>query len=269
MKVSLVQMNAIDNKQVNLKVVNKLIRKIVAVESPRLVVLPECFDFHGGTTETATAEAECFPDGQSYNFLSSIAKELGIYLHAGSIIEKFDGKIYNSTVVFDPLGSEVARYRKIHLFDIETPDGVIYKESDTYDRGDQIITYEIDGVRFGCTICYDIRFPELYAELVKKGAEVIVIPAAFTKQTGEAHWELLCRARAIETQTYVLACGTTGTHVEDGEDRYTYGNSMIVDPWGKILIRADHEVCTVTSTIDLNYVSEVREKLPAINHHVL
>ena len=269
MKISLIQMNAIDNKKANLLNAEKLIRNTVEEQNPNLVVLPECFNYHGGTTESATAEAEYFPGGESYEFLSSIAKELNIHLHAGSIIEQYEGKIFNSSLVFNPDGEEIARYRKIHLFDIETPDGVVYKESDTYDRGEEIVTYQINGTTFGCTICYDIRFPELHAELVRKGAQVIIIPAAFTVPTGEAHWEILCRARAIETQTFIAACGTTGIHVEDGEERHTYGNSMIVDPWGKILSRAGDEVTSVTAEIDLNYAQEVREKLPAVDHHVL
>ncbi|MBL4639167.1 MAG: carbon-nitrogen hydrolase family protein, partial [Kordiimonadaceae bacterium] len=247
----------------------RLVRDTVAKENPRLVVLPECYDFLGGTLDEAFAEAEAFPKGAAYKLMQNLSRELGVYIHAGSVMERAGTEHFNTTVVFNPNGEEVARYRKIHLFDIETPDGIIYKESDLFGAGSDIVTYKVDDTIVGCSICYDIRFGELYRKLVDAGAEVIVIPAAFTLQTGKDHWEILCRARAIETQTYVLAAGTYGPHTEDGEERFTYGNSMVVGPWGAVLARAEDRVGHISATIDTSYVQTVRQQIPVQQHRIL
>lgn len=269
MKVSLIQANSRDDKGKNLQAIESLVRAAAAADSPRLVVLPECYDFLGGTEEAAFAAAESFPDGKSYRLAQGLARELRIYLHAGSVMERDGEATYNSTVVFDPDGTEIARYRKIHLFDIEAPDGKSYKESRVYSAGRDCVTYAMDGVRVGCSICYDIRFPELYLKLVAAGAEIIVIPAAFTLQTGKDHWEILCRGRAIETQAYVLAAAMYGPYLDHGEEREKYGNSMIVGPWGTVVARAEDRVGHVTATLDLDYVRRVREMIPVRQHRVL
>ena len=150
-------------------------------------------------------------------------------MHGGSIIEQGPEKLFNTTVVFDPDGQEIARYRKMHLFDIVAPDGTGYRESNTYGAGDEVVTYEADGVKVGCAICYDLRFPDLFWKLREQGAELIFLPSAFTLATGKDHWEVMIRSRAIETQCWFAAPATWGKHLEGkGEPRFTYGHSMIV-----------------------------------------
>ena len=156
-----------------------------------------------------------------------------MHVHGGSIIEQGPEKLFNTTVVFDPDGQEIARYRKMHLFDIVAPDGTGYRESNTYGAGDEVVTYEADGVKVGCAICYDLRFPDLFWKLREQGAEVIFLPSAFTLATGKDHWEVMIRSRAIETQCWFAAPATWGKHLEGkGEPRFTYGHSMIVRPMG-------------------------------------
>ncbi len=173
------------------------------------------------------------------------AREHKVFVHAGTLMEKVpnEKRIYNSTFVFNREGQEIAHYRKIHMFDIVGPDGTAYKESATVKPGENVVVYDLDGFKIGCAICYDIRFAELYLELEKAGADVIVLPAAFTLQTGKDHWEVLARARAIETQTYFAACGQTGSTVSNGERRHTYGHSLVCDPWGHVVARARLRWC--------------------------
>ena len=186
------------------------------------------------------AAAEAFPGGPAYGAMQALAKRHKVYIHAGSILEKPEHgeRIHNTTVVFDRSGAEIARYRKIHMFDITAPDGTKYHESAAFAPGDTVVTYPCEDMIIGCSICYDIRFPDLFQALAAKGAEMIALPAAFTMQTGKDHWEVLCRARAIETQTYVCAPAQTGVHVVRNEMRQTYGHSLVVDPWGHVIAKA-------------------------------
>ncbi|WP_295807227.1 carbon-nitrogen hydrolase family protein [uncultured Nitratireductor sp.] len=269
MKVTLLQMNVRDDKRANLEKAAAMIRRTVEKERPRLIALPECFDIQGGPPGTARAAAEPFPQSAAYRLMQELARELGVYIHAGSVAELHEGQVYNTTVVFDDAGREIARYRKIHLFDVATPDGMIYRESDSYGRGTEIVTYQVDGITFGCTICYDLRFPELFAALARKGADVIVLPAAFTLMTGKDHWEVLLRARAIETQTYVLAPGQIGEYIENGERRRKYGHSMVAGPWGTVVARAEDMECGVTAHLEIDHLHTVRREMPVREHHVL
>ena len=150
-----------------------------------------------------------------------------------------------------------------------TPDGKVFQESATYTPGADIVTYAIGDIRIGCTICYDLRFAELFVALARAGVEVIVAPAAFTMMTGKDHWEVLLRARAIETQSYVLAPGQTGAYVEEGVDRLNYGNSLVADPWGTVLARAQDRVGWVNATLDFDYLRKVRSDLPSNKNRVL
>ena len=213
MKVSLIQMNSISDKAANIATAQALIERAVREESPDWVLLPEQFDWAGGFRGDKLANAERFPGGAAYEMARGQAVKHGIFIHAGSIMEKVDGedRIHNTSVVFNREGEEIARYRKIHLFDVTTPDGTAYKESATVKAGDQVVTYDCDGVTIGCSICYDLRFPDLFQALAERGAEIIALPAAFTLQTGKDHWEVLLRARAIETETYVCASAQTGS----------------------------------------------------------
>ena len=160
-------------------------------------------------------------------------------------------KLFNTTVVFDPDGQEIARYRKMHLFDIIAPDGTGYRESATYGAGDEVVTYEADGVKVGCAICYDLRFPDLFWTLRQHGAELIFLPSAFTLATGKDHWEALIRGRAIETQCWFAAPATRGKHLEGkGEPRFTYGHSLVCDPWGHVVAQVSDGVGWATARID-------------------
>ncbi|MFQ6160313.1 carbon-nitrogen hydrolase family protein [Sinorhizobium meliloti] len=267
MKISVVQMNSGSDKAKNLDDAERLVRDVVAGEAPDLVVLPEYFAFLGEGRDAVHGSGESFPDGPSYQRFSALAKELGVTLHCGSMVEKAGNSHYNATVVFGPEGKEIAKYRKIHLFDVDTPGGVSYRESDTIGRGEDVVTYKVGDTTVGCAICYDIRFPELFRALRDKGADVIVLPAAFTLMTGKDHWEVLARARAIETQTYFVAVGQTGAHA-DGK-KWCWGHSMVIDPWGHMVAQCSDGVGAASARIDLDRIGTVRRDVPVAQHHVL
>ena len=271
MKVSLIQMNSGTDKAANIAEARRLMEAAIEAEAPDLLMLPETWDYLGGTPESQKAAAEDVPGGPAWKMCRQIASRHGVFVHAGSLTEKVadEDRVHNTTVVFDREGHEVARYRKIHMFDVETPGERDYQESDAIKPGREIVTYEADGVTVGCSICYDLRFPELYQALVRQGAEVIALPAAFTKQTGMDHWEVLCRARAIETQTYFLASAQTGSHPHGNEERECYGHSLAVDPWGHVVAKASDGVGFVSTRIEPKRVAEVRAKMPVARQHVL
>jgi len=267
LKVSLVQMNSQSEKSKNLSDAEKAIRAISKSEKADLIVLPEYFSTLGGGREFVWSQGEELPGGPTYALMSSLAAELRTTIHAGSIVEKSGNTYYNTTLVFGPDGGEIARYRKIHLFDIDAPGGGSYRESDTISRGSDIATYQVGDVTVGCSICYDVRFPELFRQLRDKGAEVIVLPAAFTLMTGKDHWELLSRARAVETQTYFLAVGQTLSH---GDGKFwCWGHSMVIDPWGHIVAQCSDGVGSTSATLNLDYLRKVRTDVPVSRHHVL
>ncbi|EWY38314.1 carbon-nitrogen hydrolase [Skermanella stibiiresistens SB22] len=271
MKITLIQTNPQTDRAANLRGAVDLMTKAIESDRPDLIVLPEYFEYYGGSLADKLAAAEPAPGGAAYETMKGFAERHGVFVHAGSMMERIPGedRIYNTTVVFDRRGREVARYRKIHMFDIVAPDGTAYKESATVKPGEDIVFYEVDGFKVGCAICYDIRFAELFLELAKGGADVIVLPAAFTLQTGKDHWEVLSRARAIETQTYFAACGQWGAHISSGEKRFTYGHSLVCDPWGHVVGRASDGVGHVTSHIDRTQIERVRAAIPMKAHRRL
>lgn len=265
MRVAVVQMNSQENKDANLRQAESLIEAAVASERPDLVVLPEVFTLMGESRDAKRLAAEDEGAGDAWKLLAGLAKKHGIYVHGGSILEKAaSDKLFNTTFVFDRAGKQIAKYRKIHLFDVTTPDGQSYRESATFDGGTDIVTYQADGVTVGCTICYDMRFPELYQALAKKGADVIMVPAAFTLQTGKDHWEVLLRARAIETETYIVAAAQTGTHANG--TRACWGHSLIADPWGLVLARAGEGIGFASARLDMDYLRTVRGRIPVMQH---
>ena len=268
MKVSLIQMNSISDKAANIAAAKALIERAVTEEKPDWVLLPEQFDWAGGKRGDKLANCETLPGGPAYAMAQTMAKTHRIFLHAGSIMERVAGedRIHNTTVVFNREGEEIARYRKIHLFDVTTPDGVPYRESETVKPGDAVVTYDCEGVTVGCSICYDLRFPDLFLALAEKGAQIIALPAAFTMQTGKDHWEVLLRARAIETETYVCASAQTGSFTVGNEQRQTYGHSLIADPWGHVVAKASDGVGIVSSRLDLSQVKRVRDLIPVAQH---
>jgi deaminated glutathione amidase len=270
MKVSIIQMNSISDKAANIAAAEALIERAVAEEDPDWVLLPEHFDWGGGFKADKLRNAETFPGGPAYTMARGQAMKHRIFVHAGSIMERIEGedRIHNTSVVFNRDGEEIARYRKIHLFDITTPDGASYKESATVKPGDKVVTYDCEGVTVGCSICYDLRFPDLFQALAEKGAEIIALPAAFTMQTGKDHWEVLLRARAIETETYVCASAQTGSFTVGNEQRQTYGHSLVADPWGHVIAKASDGVGVVSARLDPARVKRVRDLIPVADHKV-
>jgi nitrilase len=270
MKVSLVQMNSVSDKAANIAAARALIERAVAEEAPDWVLLPEQFDWAGGAKGDKAANAEIAPGGPAYRMAQELAAEHRIFLHAGSIMEKIpgDARIHNTSVVFNRDGEEIARYRKIHLFDVTTPDGAAYNESASVKAGEAVVTYDCEGVAVGCSICYDLRFPDLFQALIEKGAQVIALPAAFTLQTGKDHWEVLLRARAIETQAYVCASAQTGSFMVGNERRQTYGHSLVADPWGHVVAKASDGVGLVSTRLDMALVERARRLIPAARHKV-
>ena len=276
MRVSVVQMNPGAEKVANIAQARGLIDGAVGADRPDIISLPEVWTSLGGDRETKLREAEALPPkgsnepgGAAYEFLRSVAREQRIHVHGGSIVERAGEKLFNTTVVFDPQGTELARYRKIHLFDIVTPDGQGYRESATFGAGDEIVTYEADGVKIGCAICYDVRFPELFLALRRAGAELIFLPAAFTLQTGKDHWEALIRARAIETQCWFAAPACWGRHLDRSEPRLTYGHSLVADPWGHVVAKVSDGTGWATARIDPALTAKVRRDMPVLEHRRL
>ena len=270
MKVALIQMNSGSDKPANLAAARALMERAIAEEKPDWICLPEVFDFMGGSLAEKRAASETLPGGPAYAMLQDVARTNGVFIHAGSILETIEGeeRVANTTVVFNRAGEELARYRKIHMFDITAPDGKKYPESAAMKPGDAVVTYDCEGVTVGCAICYDLRFPGLFQALADKGAQMIALPAAFTLQTGKDHWEVLCRARAIETESYFVATGQTGNHLQGNETRTTWGHSMVVDPWGHVVARASDGVGYVTARIEPERVTRVRTMIPVAQHKV-
>ena len=268
MKISLIQMNSISDKAANIASARALIEKAVAEENPDWLLLPEQFDWAGGGKGDKARNAESLPGGPAYTMAQELAAKHRVFIHAGSLMERIEGdeRIHNTTVVFDRKGDEIARYRKIHLFDVTTPDGMAYRESATVMAGDAVVTYDCEGVTVGCTICYDLRFPALFQALADKGAKVIAVPSAFTLQTGKDHWETLLRARAIETQTYICAAAQTGSFKVNGETRQTYGHSLVADPWGLVVAKASDGPGIVSARLDAERVARVRRMIPVAEH---
>ncbi|MDR7222336.1 carbon-nitrogen hydrolase family protein [Aminobacter aminovorans] len=271
MKISLIQTNPQKDRAQNLRDIGDLMLDAVRTDRPDLIVLPEYFEYYGGSIEEKLAAAEAAPSGTAYRMASAFAREHGVYVHAGTIMEKVEGedRIYNTSFVFDREGRQVAAYRKIHMFDIVAPDGTAYKESASVKPGEDIVTYDIDGVKVGCAICYDIRFFELFLQLEKAGCDIIVLPAAFTLQTGKDHWEVLARARAIETQTYFVACGQTGATVFGNDKRHCWGHSLVCDPWGHVVAKASDGVGFVTARVDPAQIKRARTLIPMTQHRRL
>ncbi len=195
--------------------------------------------------------------------LRDVARETGTVVHVGSLAVRNGDKVANRAFVIDRDGAVIARYDKLHLFDVDLPNGESWRESATYTGGDKAVLAELPWGMLGITICYDVRFPALYRALADAGAAFLSAPACFTRQTGEAHWHVLHRARAIETGSFMISAAQGGTH-EDG--RETFGHSIIVDPWGRVLADSSDEPGMVMATIDTGLVAEARSRIPALRH---
>ena len=259
MRAAAVQLNSTDDRARNLEVAERLVRE-AAADGSELVVLPEKWTILAGPDELR-AGAEPL-DGPAMTAAASWARELGINLVAGSIAERVEGrqKLFNTSVLFGPEGEIAAVYRKIHLFDVDVG-GVSYRESATEQPGEEIVMADAGAIPVGLTVCYDLRFPELYRILTVRGARVITVPAAFTIPTGRDHWEVLVRARAIENQVFVVAADQVG---EAPPHYNSFGRSMIVDPWGVVLAQAPDTECFVAAELDVSTQEEMRSILPSL-----
>ena len=276
MRISVMQMNAGADKLQNIAQARRLFEAAAAADTPDLVALPEMWSCLGGDRATKRAAAEPLPPqgsgapgGEAYEFLRATARALGVAVHGGSIAEHDGDRLFNTTLVFDRDGRELARYRKIHLFDITAPDGTGYRESATYGAGDSVVTAQVCGMTLGLSVCYDLRFPELFLALRRAGAELILVPAAFTLQTGRDHWEVLLRARAIETQCWIAAPATWGQHHDPAGPRATFGHALVCDPWGSVVARASDGTGWASARIDREMTARVRRDMPVLEHRRL
>jgi predicted amidohydrolase len=262
-RAAAVQLTSTENKERNLEVSDRLVRA-AAADGASLVVLPEKFNVLG-TSEQLAQGAEPL-NGPTIAWARELARELGIDLVAGSIVERREGrdKLANTSVHIGPDGELRGVYRKIHMFDV-TVAGREYRESEAEEAGEEIVTSEAEGARLGLAVCYDLRFPELFRILAVRGARVLTLPSAFTRFTGAAHWDTLVRARAIENQAFVVAADQVGVH-PSGEE--SYGGSQIVDPWGEVLARAQEGERFVAADLDLERQDEVRATLPSLANRV-
>lgn len=262
MKVAVVQLNTNNDKQGNLSKTSHFITK-AAKDGADLVSLPEFFNFMGEDT-TEKDYIESIPGGESTHLLSNLAKKHRIYIHSGSMREVHTNeKSYNTSLVFNPDGEIIGKYRKIHLFDSEIEGMPVYKESDIIESGDKLALVDLPIGKAGLTICYDLRFPEMYRNYALSDVKVLFVPSAFTSYTGMLHWEVLLRARAIENQCYVIAANQFGSHVP-GKSRF--GNSMIIDPWGTVLARASEGEGVIMAELNPSLVETARQNIPCLYH---
>ena len=261
LRVAAIQMSSTPDKEGNKETAEALIREAVSAGAD-LVALPELWSCHG-LDEAYRENAEPVP-GPTTDFLGELARELGIYLLGGSILEGDPGaqRLSNTSTFFDPSGEMTAVYRKIHLFDVKVSDRE-YLESANIAPGSEIMTAKAGAATLGLSVCYDVRFPELYRLLALRGAEILAVPAAFTLQTGKDHWELLLRARAVENQAFVVAPAQWG---QKADGRWTYGRSMIVDPWGTVLATCPDRDGHALATLDLDYLDRFRAEFPALTN---
>ena len=259
---AVIQLNSQENKELNLKAALSFIDDACSAGA-KIVCLPEQFNFLG-RDKLKIAAAEEIP-GPAILALQEKAQQKRVWIQGGSIIEKGapDSKCWNTSVLINPEGKITAQYRKIHLFDINIPGQVEMMESATICPGENIVTAETECGKIGFSICYDLRFPELYRLLTKRNIELAVVPAAFTLQTGKDHWEVLLRARAIENQIYMLAAAQVGEHPPG---RLCYGNAMIVDPWGTVVARCSERPGWAMAEIDLKIIKEIRRNIPCLNN---
>lgn len=257
---ALLQTKVYDDKEKNIENAVRLIER-VSKEGADIAVLPEMF--------CCPYDSSLFRDygenegGPAYAAMSKAAKDYGIYVVAGTIPELEDDKVYNTSYAFDRKGTQIAKHRKMHLFDIDIEGGQYFKESDTLTPGMDVDVFDTEFCRMGLAICYDIRFPELARLMASEGAEVLIYPGAFNMTTGPAHWELSFRMRALDNQCYTIGVAPA----RDLEASYhSYGNSMVASPWGNVLSRMDEKEGYIIQEIDTDYVKKIRNELPLLKH---
>jgi predicted amidohydrolase len=259
-RVACVQLTSRDDKAANIEKTERLVARAAATGAD-VVLLPEKWNAIGDAA-TLHANAEPLEGGESVEAMASWARTHGITLVGGSITERREGreKLSNTSIVFDPDGEIVGLYRKIHMFDVEVG-GLVYRESEAEEAGEEPVVVRGEGWPIGLSVCYDVRFPELYRILALEGAELVTVPAHFTLYTGKDHWHVLLRARAIENQCYVAAAAQIG---ETRPGRPSYGRSLVVDPWGIVIAEAPDEETVISAELDRAHLREIRGKLPSL-----
>jgi len=256
-----VQVNASDDMAANIAAASDLVRK-AAKDGAQLVLMPENVAMMTFGREAVTSKAQSEKDHAALSAFRALAKDLNIWLHGGSLSVLLPGgKVANRTYVINPQGEIAAQYDKIHMFDVDLGNGERYTESATFEAGGSAAMVDLPWGKLGLTICYDLRFPHLFRHLAQAGADFLTVPAAFTQITGEAHWHVLLRARAIETGCYVFAPAQTGTHAGG---RKTFGHALIINPWGEILADAGTAPGVITARIDAADVATTRGKIPSL-----
>lgn len=265
-RVALVQMVSSTKIADNLQLIEQYLIQAREQEAS-LVILPENFAFMGMNEQEKLRIAEHYGQGPIQQKISELARDLGLWVIAGTIpLKSMGSKVRASCIVYDDEGLNAARYDKIHLFDVRVSEQEKHQESLTIEAGKDIALVDTPVGKVGLTVCYDLRFPELYQYLMQRGAQLFSVPSAFTAITGAAHWEVLLRARAIENLCYVLAPNQGGIH-ENG--RHTYGHSMVVEPWGKVLAQKEEGQGLILADIDLERLLQLRRQFPCVEHHVL
>ena len=262
LRVALVQTSATDNVAKNLSRISEILANVTDVD---LIALPEVFAFRGSDAGYRDVAEPLM--GTILALMAELARDRTCWILAGSIIEKEDSAVFNTSVLLDRFGNVASCYRKIHLFEAKLEDGTVIKESDAYDPGEVPMTADIEGWTAGLSICYDVRFPELYRLYAEKGADLMLVPANFTQRTGKDHWETLLRARAIENQCFVIAPNQCGENTATGVG--SYGNSMVVGPWGEILCRGGDKEEVLIADLDPGLIQSTRARVPALEHRKL
>ena len=263
LRTAVVQLNSRGNVDENMSIVEQSLDRAASLGA-QFVALPEYWTYLG--PYTGFEDAAQALSGPAIQLLQTKARQHNMIVHGGSIVERhptLTGKFYNTSVLINRDGDIVAQYHKIHLFDVDLANGEKHYESERIVAGDTLVTAEIDGITFGLTVCYDLRFPELYRALALQNAQILLVPAGFTLHTGRDHWEVLLRARAIENACYVVAPGQIGRYQSD---RNCFGRSMVIDPWGLVLAQAQDLPTVISAEIDLSQIERVRTQIPALQH---
>lgn len=266
-KVALVQLNTSDNMDENISTASNLVRKGAALGAD-VVMLPENSSMMTFGRKNIIANARAEEKHPAILAFADLARDLGVWLHGGTFAVKLNEKnssapLVNRTIVFSPDGAIAKRYDKIHMFDVDLSENESYRESETFRPGSKLALLDLPWGKMGLTTCYDVRFPHLYRELAQAGADFFAVPAAFTATTGNAHWHVLLRARAIENGCFVFAPTQSGTHAGNRE---TFGHSLIIDPWGVVLADGGDGPGVITAEIDTGVVAQVRAKVPSLKN---
>lgn len=267
LKVAVVQVNSQDDVQLNLNTISKLVQQ-AALAGAQLILLPENFALMSANEDIKLKAAEVAGSGLIQDTIANLAAKYNTWIVAGTIsIKSHDAKkVFAASMLYDHTGAMVCRYDKIHLFDVNVNANESYEESKLVEAGTAPKVFKTPFATIGLTVCYDVRFPELFRIYAAAGAEIITVPAAFTYNTGKMHWDILNRARAIENQVYILAANQYGQHPGN---RQTYGHSMIVNPWGKVLVEQAAQDHILIAELDLTYLHDLRRQFPVLEHKKL